>query len=129
MEQTELRQQRVEVNAAMRRCERLEPTESFRELPLCAHLAPAACLVPRDCYVYQPLEEVALAWRRGAPGLFELLVRGEVLAGANQRDAGLKGGLELLRLPPGRRTSATGSRGRTRSGPSSRRTASRARGR
>jgi hypothetical protein len=40
--------------------------------------------------VDESLQEVAFFGRRNAPGVLELLVRGEVLAGADQLDAGLK---------------------------------------
>lgn len=64
--------------------ERLQPADRLRELALRSDLASAARLVPRDRDVDEPLEEVALVGRRGAPGVLELLVRGEVLAGADQ---------------------------------------------
>jgi hypothetical protein len=40
--------------------------------------------------VDEALQEVALLGRRGAPRALELLVRGEVLAAADQLDAALK---------------------------------------
>src|SRR6266550_3246338 len=98
----------------MRRRERLEPTQRLGELPLGTDLAPAPGLVPGHRDVHQTLEEVTLLGGRRAPGILELLVRGEVLAGADQLDACLKGGLELLRLQLERRRCAAGSRGRTR---------------
>src|SRR5216683_8240750 len=113
----------------MRRRKWLEPPHRLCELPLRADLAPASRLVPRNGDVHQTLKEVTLLGGRSAPGIFELLVRGEILACANQLDARLKGGLEFLRLQPERRTCAAGSRGRTRSGLFERRTATRATGR
>src|SRR5712691_9893560 len=112
----------------MRRRERLESPHGLGQLPFRADLAPASGLIPLNGDVHQALKEVTLLGGRRAPGIFKLLVRGEILAGADQLDAGLKVGLELLRLQPARRTCAAGSRGRTRSGLSARRTASRARG-
>jgi hypothetical protein len=61
-----------------------EPSDRLHELPLGADLASAPCLVPRDGDVDEALEEVPLVRRRGAPGELELLVRGEVLAAADQ---------------------------------------------
>jgi hypothetical protein len=40
--------------------------------------------------VHETLEEVALACFRGAPGVFQLLVSGEELAGPNQLQAALE---------------------------------------
>ena len=100
MQLTQLREQRFEFDAAMHWRERLEPAQRLCELPLGADLAPAPRLVPGNCDVHETLEEVALSGRRRAPGILELLVCGEVLAGTDQLNAGLKRGLELLRLPP-----------------------------
>src|ERR1700750_521096 len=94
---------------------RREPPDRLLELALGAHLPAAAGLVPGDGDVDEALEEVALFARGGAPGELELLVRGEVLARADELNPLLVGRLELLRLRPGRRRCAAGSRGRTRS--------------
>jgi hypothetical protein len=40
--------------------------------------------------VHEALQEVAFFGRCGAPGVLELLVRGEVLAAADQLDAAFK---------------------------------------
>jgi hypothetical protein len=128
MQPAELREQRFELDAAVRGRKWLQTPHRLCQLPLRADLAPTSGLVPGDGDVHQALEEVALLGGRGAPGILELLVRGEVLARTNQLDARLIRGLELLRLPPGRRTCGAGSRGRTRAGLCARRTASRARG-
>ena len=61
--------------------ERPEPARGLLELPLAARLVAAACLVPGDDDVDEPLEEVLLGGLGGAPGVLERLVRGEVLAG------------------------------------------------
>ena len=71
----------------MRRRERLESAQRLCELSLGADLAPAPGLVPRNGDVHETLEEVALLCGRGTPRVLELLVRGEVLAGADQVDA------------------------------------------
>ena len=77
----------LELDAAVRRRERLESAQRLCELPLGADLAPAPGLVPGNGDVHETLEEVALLGGRGTPRVLELLVRGEVLAGADQLDA------------------------------------------
>jgi hypothetical protein len=67
----------------VRRREWLEPASRLLELPLGADLSATPRLVPRDRDVDEALEEVAFRGGRGAPGVLELLVRGEVLAGAD----------------------------------------------
>ena len=126
-ELAELLQERLKLEPAMLGRVRRQPPERLGQLTLGADAPAAARLVPGDRHVHEPLEEVAFVLRRRAPGVLELLVRGEILAGADQLDARLKGGLELLRLQPERRTCAAGSRGRTRSGLCARRIATRAR--
>src|SRR5205807_5661040 len=113
----------------MRRRVGAEPAQRLRKLAFGADPTPAPGLVPRDRDVHESLEEVAFLLWRVAPCVLELFVRREELAGPDQRDAAFKRGLELLRLPPGRRRSGAGSPGRTRSDRSGRRTASRATGR
>jgi hypothetical protein len=66
------------------RRERLEPPHCLRQLSLGPDLAAASGLIPRNRHVHQTLEEVALLGRSRAPGILELLVRGEVLARTNQ---------------------------------------------
>jgi hypothetical protein len=67
----------------MCRRERLEPAQRLGELPLGADLASAPGLVPGHRDVHETLEEVTLLSGRRAPGILELLVRGEVLARAD----------------------------------------------
>jgi hypothetical protein len=54
------------------------------QLPLAADPVAAPGLIPGDGEVDEPLEEVALLWRRRAPRVLELLVSGEELAPADQ---------------------------------------------
>jgi hypothetical protein len=68
----------------VRRREGGEPARGLLELPLAARLVAAACLVPGDDDVDEPLEEVLLGGLGRAPGVLECLVRGEVLAGAGE---------------------------------------------
>jgi hypothetical protein len=82
--------QRRELDAAVLRRERLEAADRLLQLSLGTDPAAAAGLVPRDCDVNESLEEVALLRRRGPPRFLELLVRGEVLAGADQLEALIK---------------------------------------
>jgi hypothetical protein len=96
----QLREQRIELNAAMSGRERLEPAQCLLELPLGPDLASAPRLVPRDRHMNETLKEVAFLGGRRAPCILELLVRGEVLAGPNQLDSSPIRGLELVRLAP-----------------------------
>lgn len=100
MQLAELGEQRFELDAAMAGRERLEPAQCLRELPLGADLASASGLVPGNRDVHETLEEVALLGGRSAPGVLELFVRGEVLAGPNELYSSPISGLEFLRLPP-----------------------------
>lgn len=77
----------LDADAAVLGRERPEAALGLLELPLEADTVPAAGLVPRDDDVDEPLEEILLPWLRGAPGVFERLVRGEVLAFAGQIQA------------------------------------------
>ena len=61
-----------------------EPARGLLELPFAARLVAAACLVPGDDDVDEPLEEVLLGGVGGAPRVLERLVRGEVLAGTGE---------------------------------------------
>src|SRR6266508_5473801 len=112
----------------MPRRERLESTDRLLELSLRAYPSSSPGLVPGDGDVNESLEEVTLVRRRSTPGVLELFVRGEILAGADELDSRPIRRLELLRLPPGRRTCGAEWRGRTRSARCGRRTASRATG-
>jgi hypothetical protein len=64
-----------------------EPSPGLLELPLAADPVPAPGLIPRHGDVDEALEEVALAVRRGTPGVLERLVRLEVRASADQVEA------------------------------------------
>lgn len=86
----ELSQYGVDVNAPMRRCVGRQATARLLELPLTADPVPPAGLVPGDCDVHEPLEEVALGRVGRAPCFFQLLVGREELAGANQLQAALE---------------------------------------
>ena len=89
----------------MRGSKRLQAPHRFRELSLGADAPAAPGLVPGDRDVHEPLEEVTFLCWRGAPRELELLVRVEVAAVADQPQAALKLGLELLRPRPAPRTS------------------------
>ena len=69
---------------------RPESADRLLELSPAADLLAASGLVPRDGDVHESLQEVALGRLGGAPGVLELLVRGEVLTGSNQLDAAQK---------------------------------------
>lgn len=69
---------------------RPQPPRGLLELALAADGVPAARLVPGDGDVDEPLEEVPLGGLGGTPDVLEHLVRGEVLAGANQLEAALE---------------------------------------
>jgi len=69
---------------------RREPADRLRKLALCCNRPASPCLVPGDRYVYEALQEVALLARRRAPGVLELLVRGEELAGPDQCEPALE---------------------------------------
>jgi hypothetical protein len=74
----------------VRRAEGLEAPDRLHELPLRRDGLPATGLVPGDRDVYEALEEIALLGRGSAPHQLQLLVRGEVLAAADQLEALLK---------------------------------------
>ena len=80
----------VDIDAAVLRRERPEPSLRLLELALEADPVPAAGLVPRDDDVDEPLEEVLLLGLGRAPGVLERLVRGEVLALAGECQAALQ---------------------------------------
>ena len=63
-----------------------EPASGLLELTLAAGSVPAPRVVPGDCDVDEPLEEVALVRGRLAPLVLELFVRLEVRALADQVD-------------------------------------------
>ena len=72
------------VDAAVRRRIRAEPPSRLLELALAADAVAPFCLVPGNGDVDEPLEKVPFCRRRGAPFVLELLVGGEVGAGADQ---------------------------------------------
>ena len=74
----------------MRRRIGRQPTASLLELAVAADPVAASRLVPRNGDVHETLEEVTLGGLRGAPGLFQLLVGREELAGPNQLQAPLE---------------------------------------
>jgi hypothetical protein len=80
----------VEVDAPMFGRVPREPPRRLLELPLAADAVAAACLVPRDRDVHEPLVEVALLCGGRAPRQLELLVGGEELARADQIEAALE---------------------------------------
>jgi hypothetical protein len=86
MQLAQLGEQRFEVDAAVRRRVRREPAHRFRKLAFGRNRPASARLVPRNRDVDEPLQEVALLRRSRAPRVLELLVCGEVLAGADQRE-------------------------------------------
>jgi hypothetical protein len=61
-----------------------EPPRRLLELPLAADAVFPSGLVPGHGDVNEPLKEIALLELRGAPRLFEDLVRRKVLAAADQ---------------------------------------------
>jgi hypothetical protein len=74
----------------MRWRERGKPTGRLVELTRVADPPSAACLVPRDRDVDEPLVEIALLRRRRAPCELEFLMRVEIPSCADQLDAQLE---------------------------------------
>jgi hypothetical protein len=79
-----LLEHRCDVDAFVLRRVGSEPPLRLLELPLAPDPVATPRLVPGDGDVDEPLVEVPLRRRRGAPGRLELLVRGEELAAPNQ---------------------------------------------
>jgi len=77
----------VDVDPAMRGTVGSKPASGLLELALAARPVPATPVVPGDCDVDEPLEEVALLGGRFAPLVLELLVRLEVRPLTDQSDA------------------------------------------
>ena len=90
MQLAELGEQRHEVDATMGGRVGREPANRLRQLALGCDGTASPRLIPRDRDVHEALKEVAFLRRRGAPLVLELLVRGEVLAGADQREPALE---------------------------------------
>ena len=78
---------RCHVDATVVRRVGAEPARRFLELTFAARTPTAPGLVPGDCNVDEPLQEVSLLRRCFPPLVFELLVRGEELAGGDQLQA------------------------------------------
>jgi len=78
----------------------LETASGLLQLALAADLVFSSGLVPRDGDVDEPLVEVALLGRCGAPRVLELLMGGEELAAADQVEAAREPSLELVRGRP-----------------------------
>ena len=93
----QLRQERLEVETAVRRRVRRQAADRLRKLPLGANAAPAPSLVPGDGDVDEALEEVALLGRCCAPSVLELLVGREIIAAADQLDASAVRGFQRAR--------------------------------
>ena len=83
-------QQRCDIDATVRWSVGREPAARLLELAFAADSVAAAGLVPGDCDVHEALEEVALGRFGSAPGIFQLLVGGEELAGPDQLQAVLE---------------------------------------
>jgi hypothetical protein len=78
------------VQPAMRGTEPSKASRGLRELALARDRAARhRCVVPGDCDVDEPLEEVALVGRRRTPRVLERLVCREVLPLVDQREAAL----------------------------------------
>jgi hypothetical protein len=88
--QLELSQQRVDVDASMRRRVGLQPAARLLQLAFATDSVAPAGLVPGDRDVNEALEKVALGRLSCAPRVFQFLVGGEELAGANQLQAALE---------------------------------------
>jgi hypothetical protein len=79
----ELHQQGCDVDAPVRGAVGREAPARLLELAFAADPVTAPGLVPGDCHVNEPLEEVAFGRLGGTPRVFQLLVSGEELAGPN----------------------------------------------
>ena len=64
-----------------------EPAPRLFQLPLAADAVSPSRLVPGDREMHEPLQEVPLARLCRPPGILQLLVGGEVVAGADQLEA------------------------------------------
>src|SRR5947209_709057 len=90
------------VDAAVGRGVRPQSARRLLELTCRRDGTAAARLVPRDRDVDEPLEEIPLLGRRRAPRQFELLVRLEVVLGANRLEPALECSLHcVLTFPHG----------------------------
>jgi hypothetical protein len=77
----------VDVDPAMVRRVRAEPTRRLLQLPLVSGPISAAGVVPGDCDVDEALEEVALGRLGRAPEILQHLVGREVLPAVDQLEA------------------------------------------
>jgi hypothetical protein len=80
-----------------------QPSPRLCELTLAAHAVAATGLVPGDRHVDETLQEVTLVRRSFPPGVLELLVRGEIPAGADQLEPLRERHAAHLFTPPGTR--------------------------
>ena len=90
LSRSHLREHAFDVDSAVGRGEGRESPRRLLELPPRCDGTAAAGLVPGDRDVNEALEEVALSRLGGTPRVFQLLVSGEELAGANQFQAALE---------------------------------------
>ena len=91
----------IDVDAAVRGTVRLEAARRLLELTLAPRAVAAAGVVPGDCDMDEPLQEVPLALRRFAPLLLELLVRLEVLPRAEELQSAFEGHVPIIRVREG----------------------------
>jgi len=75
---------RLDVDASMRRPVCVQATRRLLELSLAPGTVSPAGVMPGDGDVHEPLQEVALGGGRVSPLVLELLVRLEIRARSNQ---------------------------------------------
>src|SRR5438046_2181884 len=75
-----------------------EPAQSLLTLPFGADGLAAGRLVSEDDHMHQPLEEVTLLGRSGAPSELECLVRLEPLAATRELEAALVFGADTAKV-------------------------------
>jgi len=85
-----LRENGIDVDAAMRGSVPAEPAFRLRQLTLAARPVPTPRVVPGDRDVHEPLEEVALLVGCEPPLVLELLVCVEVVTRPDQLDAAIE---------------------------------------
>ena len=81
---------------------RRQAPSCFLELPLAADAPSSTGLVPRDCYVDEALEEIALGRLGGPPGVLQFLMSVEVSASSDQLEPPLVAGSHAAKLPTSR---------------------------
>ena len=82
----ELPEQAADRDPAVRRRVRRQPARRLLQLALAPDTSAPSGLVPGDGDVHEPLKEIAFSVLGASPRELELLVRGEELATADQRD-------------------------------------------